>query len=182
MNKFFQPDHDMLDIDDDITDVIVEEEKPEQGLEVLIGSNVFRTTNGVIKLQGKEQIVLEVLPANPALLLTMDFYDERGQRIGHIRRNQLSTTGSSRYAVSVTTAQDATIDGPMTVTVSNRATGGSVIEVCLFQRRKIRLASASFYTHKGELVSVTPHYCRIGTELTKFGDVIECRGSAAAIG
>ena len=181
MNTPYQTDHDMLDLGD-ISDVLVEEEKPEQGLELLIGSNVFRTTNGVIKLQGKEQIVLEVQPATPALLLTMDFYDERGQRIGHIRRNQLSTTGSSRYAVSVTTAPEATIDDPWTVTVSNRTTGSSVIEVYLFQRRKIRLTNASFNTHKGELVSVSPHYCRVGTGLTKFGDVIECRGSAAAIG
>ena len=29
------------------------------------------------------------------------------------------------------------------------------------------------YTHKGELVTISPHYCRIGTSLTLFGDVVE---------
>jgi hypothetical protein len=171
----------MLDLDE-ATELTVEEEKPEQGLELHIGSNVFRTTNGVLKLQGKEQIVLEVQPDPPALFVTMDFYDEQGQRIGHLRRNQLSAAGASRFAVCVTTAQDATIDDPLTVTVSCRTTGNTVIEVYVFQRRKIRFTSAQFHTHKGDLVSISPHYCRIGTGLTMFGDVIEGRGGAALLG
>ncbi|HKY72288.1 MAG TPA: hypothetical protein VJL88_10245 [Nitrospira sp.] len=167
---------------DEAAGLIVEEEKPEVGLELHVGSNIFRTTNGVIKLQGKEQIVLEVQTAPPALLLTMDFYDEQGQRIGHLRRNQLSAVGASRFAVSVTTPSDPTLDDPLTVTVSERTTGNTVIEVYLFQRRKIRFTTAHFHTHKGELVSISPHYCRIGTGLTMFGDVVEGRGGTAAIG
>jgi len=151
-------------------------------LELHVGSNVFRTTNGVIKIQGKEQIVLEVQPQPPSLFLTMDFYDEQAQRIGHLRRNHLSAAGSNRFAVSVTTAPEATIEDPLTVTVSDRATGTTVIEVYLFQRRKIRFTSGSFYSHKGELVSISLHYCRIGTGLTRFGDVVESRGGIAAIG
>jgi hypothetical protein len=50
------------------------------------------------------------------------------------------------------------------------------------QRRKIRITVGHFYTHKGELVTVSPHYCRIGTGVTLFGDVAESRGSSAAIG
>ena len=163
-------------------DTIVEEQKPEVGLELHIGSNVFRTTNGIMKFQGKEQVVLEVQQDPPALLLTMDFYDEQGQRIGHLRRNQLSAVGSSRFAVSVAAPADPTLDDPLTVTVSERATGGTVIEVYLFHRRKIRFTSAHFHTYKGDLVSISPHYCRIGTSITMFGDVVEGRGGSAAIG
>jgi hypothetical protein len=163
-------------------DEVVEEAKPEEGLELHVGSNVFRTTNGVIKLQGKEQIVLEVQAQPPALFVTMDFYDEQAQRIGHLRRNQLSAAGSNRFVVSATTAPHATIEDHLTVTVSDRATGTTVIEVCVFQRRKIRFTSGTFYTHKGELVSISPHYCRIGAGLTKFGDVVESRGGIAVIG
>jgi hypothetical protein len=181
MNNPLQTDTDTMDLNDG-TGMIVEEAKPEQGLELHVGSNVFRTTNGVLKLQGKEQVVVEVQPQPPALLLTMDFYDEQGQRIGHLRRNQLSAVGSSRFAVSVTTVPDGTVEDPLTVTVSDRATGSTVIEVYLFQRRKIRFASGNFYTHKGEQVSISPHYCRIGTGLTRFGDVVESRGGIAVLG
>jgi hypothetical protein len=167
---------------DEPADLTAEIEKPEVGVELHVGSNIFRTTNGVIKFQGKEQIVVEVQPDPPALLLTMDFYDEQGQRIGHLRRNQLSAVGSSRFAVCMTAPPDRTLDDPLTVTVSERASGCTVIEVYLFQRRKVRLTSAHFHTHKGEVVSISPHYCRIGTGLTMFGDVVEGRGGTVAIG
>ncbi|HEU4684399.1 MAG TPA: hypothetical protein VFS39_07855 [Nitrospira sp.] len=176
---------DSLDTDElglDVPDELIDEEKPEQGLELHIGSNVFRTTNGVVKLQGKEQFFFEVRPDPPALLLTMDIYDEHGQRIGHLRRNALSSAFASRFTLSVTSAPDASLEDPLTVIVMDRVLGHTVIEAYLFQKRKIRVTAGQFHTHKGDLVSISPHYCRIGTGLTRFGDVAECRGGTASIG
>jgi hypothetical protein len=173
-------DTDMMGLD--ASPELVEEEKPEQGLELHVGSNVFRTTNGVVKLQGKEQLVLEVRSDPPTLLLTMDLYDEQGRRMGHLRRNTVAATSATRFAVSITSAPDATLVDPLTVMVLDQFTGQTVIEAYLFQKRKIRITAGQFYTHKGDLVSISPHYCRIGTGLTLFGDVIESRGGTAAIG
>jgi hypothetical protein len=161
---------------------LIDIEKPEQGLELHVGSNVFRSTNGVVKLQGKEQLVLETQPQPLALLLTMDLYDEQGTRIGHIRRNALSAHTAGRFIINIKPSDEATPDDPPSVTVADRTTGHAVFEACLMQRRKIRITVGHFYTHKGELVTVSPHYCRIGTGFTLFGDVAESRGSAAAIG
>ena len=161
---------------------LIDIEKPEQGLELHVGSNVFRNTNGVVKLQGKEQLVLETQPDPLMLLLTMDLYDEQGTRVGHIRRNRLSAHGAGRFALNIEAGGVAAQDSPPSVTVVDRTTGHTVFEVCLLQRRKIRITVGNFYTHKGEFVTVSPHYCRIGTVLTLFGDVAESRGNAAAIG
>jgi len=177
----FQTDANMMDVGE-AAEAIVEAEKPEVGLELHVGSNIFRSTNGVIKFQGKEQIVLEVQSDPPSLLLTMDFYDEAGRRTGHLRRNQLSAVGASRFAVGVTAPPDPTLDDPLTVTVSERATGSTVVEVYLFHRRKIRFTTAHFHTHKGEVVSISLHYCRLGTGVTMCGEVVEGRGGTAAIG
>jgi hypothetical protein len=161
---------------------LIDIEMPEQGLELYVGSNVFRNTNGVVKLQGKEQVVLETQPQPFALLLTMDLYDEQGTRIGHIRRNALSAHSVGRFAINVKASGEITPDDPPSVIVADRTTGHTVFEACLMQRRKIRITVGRFCTHKGELVTVSPHYCRIGTGLTLFGDVAESRGGAAAIG
>jgi hypothetical protein len=161
---------------------LIDIEKPEQGLELHVGSNVFRNTNGVVKLQGKEQLVVETQPQPLALLLTMDLYDEQGTRIGHIRRNGLSAHSAGRFIINVKTSSEATQDDNPSVTVADRKTGHTVFEACLMQRRKVRIVVGNFYTHKGELVTVSPHYCRIGTGLTIFGDVVESRGSTAIIG
>lgn len=161
---------------------LVDIEKPEQGLELHVGSNVFRNTNGVVKLQGKEQLVLETQLEPLMLLLTMDLYDDEGTRVGHIRRNALSAHSVGRYTINVKTSSEANPNDPPSVTVADRTTGHTVFEACLMQRRKIRITVGHFYTHKGELVTVSPHYCRIGTGVTLFGDVAESRGSSAAIG
>jgi len=176
--------YDSLDTDQTGLDVpaeLIEEEKPEEGLELHIGSNVFRTMNGVVKLQGKEQIVFEVRQDPPALLLTMDLYDEQAQRVGHIRRNAVSPSSAGRFAVAATAMPDATINDPITVTVLDRMTGQTILEAYLFQKRKIRITTGRFHTHKGEPVTVTPHFCRIGNGSTHFGDVTDSRGGAAAI-
>jgi hypothetical protein len=161
---------------------LIDLEKPEQGLELHVGSNVFRNTNGVVKLQAKEQLVLETLPHPLALLLTMDLYDEQGARVGHIRRNALSVHSAGRFTINVMTNSDSTPDDSSSVTVADRMTGQTVLEACLVQGRKVRITTGNFYTHKGELVTISPHYCRIGTGLTLFGNVAESRGGAAAIG
>jgi hypothetical protein len=161
---------------------LIDIEKPEQGLELHLGSNVFRNTNGVIKLQGKEQLVLEIRPLPLALLLTMDLYDEQGARVGHIRRNALSAHSKGRFTINVTTSDETATGTPPSVTVAERITGHTVFEACLVQGRKIRITVGHFHTHKGDLVTVSPHYCRIGTSLTLFGDVAESRGGAATIG
>ena len=161
---------------------LIDIEKPEQGLEIHVGSNVFRNTNGVVKLQGKEQLVLETQPHPLALLLTMDLYNDQGTRVGHIRRNALSAHSVTRFTVKVRFSGEATQDDAPSVTVADRITGHTVFEACFMQKRKFRITAGHFYTHKGQLVTVTPHYCRIGTDLTLFGNVAESRGSAAAIG
>ena len=161
---------------------LIDLEKPEPGLELHVGSNVFRNTNGVVTLQGKEQLVLETQPDPLALLLTMDLYDEQGTRVGHIRRNALSAHSAGRFTIKVKASGEATPDDPPSVTVADRTTGHTVLEACLVQGRKVRMTVGHLYTHKGELVTISPHYCRIGTGLTLFGDVAESRGSAAAIG
>jgi hypothetical protein len=161
---------------------LIDIEKPEQGLELHVGSNVFRNTNGVVKLQGKEQLVLETQPQPLALLLTMDLYDEQGTRIGHIRRNALSSHSASRFTIKVKLSDEATPDGLPSVMVTDRMTEHTVFEASFFQGRKFRITAGNFYTHKGDLVTVSPHYCRIGSGFTLFGAVAESRGSAAALG
>lgn len=171
---------DSLDIDQ--IPELIEAEKPEEGLELHIGSNVFRNTNGVVKLQGKEQLVLEVQTEPPALMLTMDLYDEQGGRVCHIRRNRVAAQGATRFAVAVEAHDDPAATDHQTVKVSDQTTGQTVLEVLFFQKRKLRIPAGTFHTSKGELVTISPHYCRIGSGLTLFGNVAESRGGIVAIG
>lgn len=160
---------------------LIEEAKPETGLELHMGSNIFRNINGVVKLQGKEQIFWEVAPDLQTLLLTMDLYDDKGIRVCHIRRNVVKSGEAGRFTITFNSHASARPDSVPSVAVSDRSNGQIVIEAFLVQGRKIRIATGSFYSHKGELIQISPHYCRIGTGRTLFGDVVEGRGGNASI-
>ncbi len=160
----------------------VESGKSKPSLELNIGSNVFRDTNGVIKLQGKEQMVVEFHPEEGQLLLTMDFYDSAGSHIAHLRRNAWAFNTANRFALTIGSAPLSLFNGPLWLKVSDRSSGDVVLEITVTQSGKIHIPNGKFYTHKGHLVEITSHYCRVVPGLTLFGDVFEARGGAASIG
>ena len=164
-----------------LTDIAAAE-TPKQGLELLIGSNVFRNTNGVVKIHGKEQLVLESKPDQGLLLMTLDLYGENGTHIAHLRRNMLALNQAGQFAVEVHRAQsDPPTDAPW-VRLTDQRTGEIVLETLLASENRIQITSGKFYSHKGTLVQITPHYCRIGSGMTRFGDIVESRGGMVVLG
>ncbi len=82
-------------------------------LELRIGSNIFRSTNGVVKIHGKEQLVIEVKPDPGLLLATLDLYNERGVRIAHLRRNVLTLNDNERFTIDDPLGQRlSSVDSP----------------------------------------------------------------------
>ena len=151
-------------------------------LELVIGSNVFRNTNGVVKIDGKEQIVFEPKPEEGHLLVTIDLYSEVGSHIAHLRRNVLALNQAGQFAVEVRRAQsNPPTDAPW-VRLTDQRTGEIVLETVLASENRIQITSGKFYSHKGTLVEITPHYCRIGLGMTRFGDIVETRGGMAVLG
>lgn len=161
----------------------VETDKQKSSLELNIGSNIFRNTNGVLKIQGKEQIVIELRPDDHQLLLTMDVYDSEGKHIAHLRRNTWAFNTANRFVVATTGSSSPSLfSEPSWLKVSDSQTGDTILEVTLVDHARIHVVSGKFYSHKGHLVEITSHICRIGTSLSMFGDVVESRGGVASVG
>ena len=153
-----------------------------QGLELLIGSNIFRNTNGVIKIQGKEQLFLESKPEQGLLLVTLDLYSEAGVHVGHVRRNALVLNRTEQFTIDIHRTDGSNPSDLPLVIVSDRLTGQTVLEARAVADKKVHIVIGKFYSHKGMLVDITPHYCRIGSGMTLFGDVSENKGSAVVLG
>jgi hypothetical protein len=152
------------------------------GLELLIGSNIFRNTNGVIKIHGKEQLVIESKPEQGLLLVTLDLYGEGGTHIAHLRRNVLALNQAGQFTIDIHRAQlDSPTDTPW-VRLSDQQAGEIVLEARIASENKVQITSGKFYSHKGTLVEITPHYCRIGSGMTLFGDIAETRGGTVVLG
>jgi len=152
------------------------------GLELRIGSNIFLSTNGVVKIHGKEQLVIEVKPEYGLLLATLDLYDEQSVRIAHLRRNILTLNGCGRFTVEVPQAQRLSSDDAPSVLVTDLQSGHVVLEARMASEYRVDISCGRLYSHKGMLIEITPHYCRIGSGTALFGNIVEARGGPAILG
>ncbi len=152
------------------------------GFELRLGSNIFRNTNGVIKIQGKEQVVIEMRPEEGRFLVTLDLYDIRGVRIAHLRRNIFTVNDGGRFTI------DTHLDHPLSPTtvpsicVTDRRSGEIVFEVERTLKQSVSITNGKLYSHRGILLEITPHYCRIDAAITRFGEIMETRGGPAVLG
>jgi len=160
----------------------IDTESSKQGLELLIGSNKFRNTNGVIRIQGKEQLFFESKPEQGLLLVTIDLYSDTGTHIGHLRRNILALNPSDQFSIDVHRTDDSMPGDLPWVRVTDQSTGQMILDACLVTHKKIHVRLGKFYSHKGILVDITPHYCRIGSGTTLFGDISENKGGGVTLG
>ncbi len=151
-------------------------------MDLSIGSNSFRNSNGVLAIHGKEQIVLEFLPENDLLLLTIDLYNPSGRQIAHLRRNEWKFNVDDHFAFSATAASPSLYGGAPWFRLVDKESGDTVLEASAPDREKVQILEGKLYTHKGQLLEITSHFCRIAGVVTMFGDTRDARGGAIVIG
>ncbi len=151
-------------------------------MELNLGSNIFRNTNGVLALQGKEQIVLEMKPDHTQLLLTMDLYDAEGNHLAHLRRNTWAFNDKNRFQLSTSPVALSLFTDPVWLKLTDKETGDVLLEVSTADKEKVQVLRGRFHTHKGKLVEITSHYCRMIGGSKKFCEVADVRGGAVVIG
>ena len=159
-----------------------EAKTPPHSFELLIGSNIFRCTNGIVTIQGKAQLVIEFRPEQNLLLVTMDLYDETGTHLAHLRRNAFMLNPSGQFAVEAHSSQpDVPGDYPWVCLTDGRSPS-PVIEIRMVSAHRIHIVSGKFYSHRGVAIDITPNYCRIGPSMTLFGEIKETRGGMVNLG
>jgi hypothetical protein len=150
-------------------------------MEINIGTNVFRNSNGVLKVLGKEQIVLQFLPEENRLLLTMDIYDDRGEHIAHVRRSTWAFNENNRFELTGNQGSLALFSSPSWLKLTDKESGDIVLEASVNDKGHVQIIQGKFYSFKGELIEVTPHCLRLPGKPTKFGDVVDVRGREAVV-
>lgn len=151
-------------------------------MDLKLGSNAFRNTSGVLTLQGREQVVLELKPETSQLLLTMDLYDAEGARIAHLRRNTWVLNKEEAFAFASGPESPTLFSDHAWVKITARPAGETVFEGKVLDKDVVEISSARFFTHSGHLVEISSHYCRIRGNTTLFGDVQDMNGGPVRIG
>ena len=57
-----------------------------------------------------------------------------------------------------------------------------MLEASVTDRDKVQILQGRLSTHKGQLLEITSHLCRIAGVVTLFGDARDTRGGAIVIG
>ncbi len=151
-------------------------------MELEIGSNTFRNTNGVLTLQGKEQLVLELRPDSNLLLLTMDLYNKDGDHIAHLRRNRWAFNIEDRFTLFSQPPSPSLFLDPPSLKLLDRDTDEVVLEATVVEKDRIVIPQGMFFTHQGQLVEITSHLCRLSGIITMFGEVRDVRGGPVVLG
>ena len=159
-----------------------ESDRIKHSLEIRLGSNIFRNTNGVLRVQGKEQLVLELSPDHDRILLTIDLYDGSGNHVAHLRRNRWAFNDGARFILSTSESPPTLFPNLPWLKVTDQETAETVLEAAVAPGEKIQVATGKFYSHRGQLIEITSHFCRVGSTHTLFGDVFEARGGTAVLG
>ena len=141
-------------------------------MEIDIGSNIFRDTNGVLNVQGKEQISLKI-GRDGQLLLTMDIYNSEGNHIAKLQSNAWAFNNKNRFEVTTIPASLKLID---------KESGEIVVEVNVVDKNKIQILKGKFYTYKKSLLEITPEFWRIAGGEKISGNVFDRCSIAVNIG
>jgi len=137
-------------------------------MEINIGSNIIRNTNGVLNVEGKDQISLEVRE-DGQLLVTMDIYDDAGKHTSRLLRNAWTFNKGDRFWVTT---------NPSDLSLTDSSTGEIVVRVRVIDRGHLEVLEGRFYTHKGHLLEITPEYWRVAGIITMSGNTIDgCDGA-----
>jgi hypothetical protein len=149
-------------------------------MELNIGSNIYRNANGVLTLDGKEQIVIEARGESPQLLVTADFYDAKGTHVAHLRRNVWAFNFKTRFELE-TSPTLSLFSYPTWLKIVDKETGQTILDITLVKEAMVHIASGRLYTHKGQRLDITPHCWRFPAYPAMFGSVQDIRGGAVVI-
>ncbi len=151
-------------------------------MDLKMGSNVFRNTNGVLVIQGKAQIVLELRAEQHQLLLTMDLYDAEAKHLAHVRRNTLAFNRDNLFTCTTGPESVALFTPTPWVRLSHKQTDERVFEARIEDTTTVAVPTGRFHTHTGHFVEISSHYCRIGDAATMFGHIVDLHGGPVILG
>jgi hypothetical protein len=142
-------------------------------MDIEIGTNVYRNTNGVIEVQGVPQLEISVkMSGSSPIRLTYAHFDGAGKMTAKIVDNAFAM--NERRALELKKS-------PTELVVHNSETGQTVLHLELTAPEVIAVRTAEFMTIKGQKLEVTAEEWRVDRRRSARSDQ-DVKGGAVAIG
>ena len=136
-------------------------------MDILIGSNTLRNTNGLFVAHGQEQVHIEVGETDGQPILTMGLYMPTGSEVAKLEKNVWASNKEDRFEITVT---------PQKVKVIDKTLKNVVIELTVDDSKQVIIPLAKFYTSKGMLSEATQEWWRVGNKVEITGIDMDLEG------
>ena len=141
-------------------------------MDVEIGSNLYRNTNGMITIEGVPQIEVTIKPPTGTLLVNFALFDGIGKMIAKLSDRTLMVNERRAYEVSKTAKS---------IALKQIDSGKIILQMELRAPEVVVISKGEFHTVKGHLIEVTPTEWKID-KLRASGTRKDMQGGEVALG
>ena len=129
-------------------------------MDIQLGTNTLRNTNGTFLAHGQEQLRIEWVEDQQALALTMGVFMPTGTEVATLKQNVWETNPNDRFLLTST---------PEILKIEDTTLKTIVMEIHKSENKTVNIPSAKFYTSKGTLSEVSAEWWRVGNKMELTG-------------
>ena len=141
-------------------------------MDVEVGSNMYRNSDGTIEVEGVPQIQIAQHPSTGALLVNFALFDSTGRMLAKVVDSTIMFNERRAYDLMKT---------PGSVAMKETASGKILLQVDLKGPQVVSLSKGEFHTVKGHLLQVSAKEWKVDKQ-QKSGLDQDVKGGAVLIG
>jgi hypothetical protein len=141
-------------------------------MDVEIGSNLYRNTNGMIAIEGVPQLEVAIKPLTGTLLVNFALFDGAGRMLAKMSDSTLMFNERRAYEVYKTAKS---------VVLKQIASGKIILQMEVRSPDVVAFTKGEFHTVKGHVIEVTPTEWKMD-KLRTSGTKQDMQGQEIALG
>jgi len=141
-------------------------------MDVEVGSNLYRNSDGTIEIEGVPQIQLAQHPSTGALLVNFALFDSNGRMLAKVVDSTMMFNERRAYDLNKTAKS---------VAVKEAASGKILLQLDMKASDVVSFSKGEFHTMKGHLLEVSAKEWKIDKQ-KKSGLTHDAKGGAVSIG
>lgn len=124
-------------------------------MDISIGSNQLRNTNGVFNAEGQD-IIQFAISDDGALLISMELYNPAGTHVAKLEHNAWTSNDQDRFELKIENGMALLVD---------KTLKGVILAAKKDSQTAISIPQAKFYLPGGKVSEVTPEHWHIGNKM-----------------
>src|SRR3977135_3724366 len=141
-------------------------------MDMEVGSNLYRNTDGMIEIDGIPQIQVALKPTTGSLLVNFALFDAGGKVTAKLVDSTLMINERRAYEVNMT---------PKSLLLHNLASGTVVLQLDVKAPDVVAFTKGEFHTIKGHVIQVTSVEWKID-KLRASGTTHDLKGGSVVLG